>query len=252
MNAPMKRFCDKTVLVTGASRGLGRDIAAAFAAEGAFVFVGYRSRDEEADSAVRAIRDRGGAAAALRIDVRDARAVDAAVAEALAARRRIDVLVNNAGLARDTFFPLMGTEDFDEVVAVNLGGLFRCCRAVVRPMIAQRAGAIVNIGSVSGLHASPGQANYAASKAGLVGFTRTIAAELAPRGIRVNAVLPGLLATGMAARMDARQLERRRGMIALGRVGTGEEVAQVVLFLASDAASYVVGQAVVVDGGLAA
>jgi 3-oxoacyl-[acyl-carrier protein] reductase len=248
----MSRFRDKTVLVTGGSQGLGKDIVNAFAAEGAFVFAGYRSHDEEAQAAVEALKDRGGDGAALKLDVRDANAVEAAIREALSMRKRIDVLVNNAGIAHDTFFPLMGTEDFDEVVAVNLGGVFRCCRAVVRAMIAQKSGVIVNIGSVSGLYPIPGQANYAASKAGVVGFTRTIAAELAPRGIRVNAVLPGLLSTGMAARMDHRVLERRRSAIAIGRFGTGDEVAQVVLFLASDAASYVVGQAVVVDGGLSA
>ena len=248
----MSRFRDKTVLVTGASQGLGRDIAMLFALEGAFVFLGYRSHEEEAKAAAAAIKDRGGDGAPLKIDVRDGNAVHAAITQALTARKRIDVLVNNAGIARDVLFPLMAPEDFDEVLAVNLGGLFRCCRAVVRPMMAQKSGAIVNIGSISGLYAIPGQANYAASKAGVVGFTRTIAAELAPRGIRVNAVLPGFLSTGIAGRLDPRVIEQHRAGIALGRPGTGEEVAQVVLFLASDAASYVVGQAIVVDGGLSA
>lgn len=246
----MSRFKDKTVVVTGASVGLGRDIALAFAAEGAFVFVGYRSHDEEAIATAQVIKDRGGDGASLKIDVRDTTGVDGAIREVLAARKRVDVLVNNAGIARDTFFPLMSTEDFDEVVAVNLGGVFRCSRAVVRSMIAQKSGAIINIGSISGVYGAPGQANYAASKAGVVGFTKTIAAELAPRGIRVNAVLPGLLSTGMAVKMDPRSMDKRRSAIAIGRLGTGEEVAQVVLFLASDAASYVVGQSIMVDGGL--
>lgn len=248
----MSRFKDKTVLVTGGSQGLGKDIALAFAAEGGFVFVGYRSHDEEAKDLIKVIRGQGGDGAALKIDVRDANGVEGAVKEVIATRKRIDVLVNNAGIARDTFFPLMGTEDFDEVVASNLGGTFRCCRAVVRPMMAQKSGVIVNVSSVSGVYAIPGQANYAASKAGIIGFTKVIAAELAPRGIRVNAVLPGLLSTGMAVRMDPRMVEKRKSAIALGRFGTGQEVAQVILFLASDAASYVVGQAIIVDGGLSA
>jgi len=247
----MSRFTGKTVLVTGGSQGLGRDISAAFASEGAFVFVGYRAHDAEAIAAVETIKQRGGDGAALKIDVRTPAGVDGAINEALAARKRIDVLINNAGIARDTFFPLMSGEDFDEVINVNLGGVFRCSRAVVRQMIAQKAGVIVNVGSVSGIYGTPGQANYAASKAGIIGFTKTIGIELAPRGIRVNAVLPGLLTTGMAARMDSRAVERRRGTIALGRLGTGEEIAQVTLFLASDAASYIIGQSIVVDGGLA-
>lgn len=247
----MNRFSDKTVLVTGGARGLGRDISTAFASEGAFVFVGYRSHEEEANGVVKAIKERDGRAELIKMDVRDAGSIDGAVKEVLAARKRIDVLVNNAGIARDNFFPLMSAEDFDEVVAVNLGGVFRCARAVVRPMIAQKGGVIVNIGSVSGVYASPGQANYAAAKAGVIGFTKTIAAELAPRNIRVNAVIPGLLSTGMAVHMDPRAAEKRKAAIAIGRVGTGDEVAQVVLFLASDAASYVVGQSILVDGGLA-
>jgi len=246
----MNTFLDKTVIVTGGSRGLGRDIALAFADESAFVFVGYRSNDDEAQAVVKLLKERGGDGAPLKIDVRDARAVDGAIKEVLSTRKRIDVLVNNAGIARDTFFPLMSSEDFDEVLAVNLGGVFRCCRAVVRTMIAQKSGAIVNIGSVSGVYSAPGQANYAAAKAGIIGFTKTIAAELASRGIRVNAVVPGLLSTGMAVRMDPRAIERRRAAIAIGRLGTGEEVARVVLFLASDAASYVIGQSIIVDGGL--
>jgi len=248
----MSRFKDKTVLVTGGSQGLGKDIVLAFAAEGAFVFAGYRSHDEEARDLVKGLRDRGGDGVALKVDVRDATGVEGAVKEIIATRKRIDILVNNAGIARDIFFPLMGTEDFDDVVASNLGGTFRCCRAVVRPMMAQKSGVIVNVSSVSGVYAIPGQANYAASKAGIIGFTKVIAAELAPRGIRVNAVLPGLLSTGMAVRMDPRMVEKRKSNIALGRFGTGEEVAQVVLFLASDASSYIVGQAIIVDGGLSA
>ncbi|MDI1477005.1 3-oxoacyl-ACP reductase FabG [Polyangium sp. y55x31] len=247
MNA---RFEDNTVIVTGASRGLGRSIATAFGAEGAFVFVGYRSREDEAKETLRAMEEAGGRGALLAMDVASAASMNAAVEQALAARGSIDVLVNNAGVAADELFPLMAEESWDEVMRVNAGGAFHGCRAVVRPMMAKRRGAIVNVASVAGQHASPGQSNYAASKGAILAFTRTLAAELAPRGIRVNAVVPGLLGTGMAKRLDKRIAEKARGQIPLGRFGTGDEVARAVLFLASEEASYVIGQALVVDGGL--
>jgi 3-oxoacyl-[acyl-carrier protein] reductase len=238
------RFDGRTVLVTGASRGLGRTLARAFADEGALVYVGCRQREADAQET---LGDRG---RALVFDVRDRAAVDAAVKRILDERGRLDVVINNAAIARDEPFAMMQAESFDDVLAVNLGGAFHVCRAVARPMMAAKSGAIVNIASIAALHASPGQANYAASKGGLVALTRTLAAELAPRGVRVNAVVPGLLSTGMAARLDHRVLERRVAAIPVGRVGAPEEVARVVTFLASDEASYVVGQAIVVDGGL--
>jgi 3-oxoacyl-[acyl-carrier protein] reductase len=176
--------------------------------------------------------------------------VDAAVDGIVAARGAPAVVVNNAGVARDEPFAMMSASSWDEVLATNLGGTFNVCRAVARPMMGQRSGAIVNVASVAGLHASAGQANYAASKGGVLAFTRTLAAEMAPRGIRVNAVVPGLCSTGMAARLDRRVAEQKRAGIPLGRFGTGEEIARVVLFLASDDAAYVVGQAIVADGGL--
>jgi 3-oxoacyl-[acyl-carrier protein] reductase len=246
----MRRFEGQTVLVTGASRGLGRAIAVAFGAEGAHVVVGYRARGEDAAVTRAAVEAAGGSAEQAAFDVRDRRAVDAAVAGVLARRGAIDVLVNNAGASQDELFPLMSAESWDEVIAVNLSGVFHCARAVVRPMIAMGKGAIVNVASVAGLHASPGQANYAASKGGVVALTRTMAAELAPRGVRVNAIVPGLIATGMAARLDPRVAERKRERIPLGRFGAPDEVARAALFLASADASYLVGQALVVDGGL--
>ncbi|MEP7125726.1 MAG: glucose 1-dehydrogenase [Byssovorax sp.] len=244
------RFAGQTVIVTGASRGLGRAIAAAFGAEGAHVVIGYRARVEEAAESLRLVRAAGGDGVAIPFDVSDRAAVDAAVARVLAERGAVDVLVNNAALTRDELFPLMTEESWSEVIAINLGGVFHTTRAVVRPMIARKKGAIVNVASVAAVHASPGQANYAASKGGVLALTRTLAAELAPRGVRVNAVVPGLFAAGMAARLDPRTAERKREAIPLGRFGAAEEIAGAVLFLASDAASYVVGQALVVDGGL--
>lgn len=246
----MTRFAGKIVVVTGASRGLGRELACAFAREDAKVWIGYHRRQEDAEETRALITQTGATAMIVSVDVRSTDAVDKAFAEVIAKSGQVDVLVNNAGLARDGFLALMEDEAFDEVVAVNLFGVFRCCRAVSKSMIHRRGGTIVNVGSVVGLRASPGQANYAASKGGLEGLTRTLAAELGPRGIRVNTVAPGFLTTGMATRLDHRILKRRQEQIPLGRSGEANEVAPAVLFLASAEASYITGHTLVVDGGL--
>jgi 3-oxoacyl-[acyl-carrier protein] reductase len=238
-----------TVLITGASRGVGRSIALAFAEQGARVLVGYRAREADAAETLAEIERRGGNAELVRFDVTDAAAVEGALTR-LTSQHRLDVLVNAAGVARDNLLPLMTQEEWDEPLQVNLTGAFRCIRAVTPHMIARRSGAIINIASVAGVHASPGQANYAASKGGLLALTCTLAAELASYGVRVNAVVPGMLSTGMATRLDHRTLETVRRRIPLGRFGTGEEIANVVTFLASSRASYIVGQAIRVDGGL--
>lgn len=246
----MTRFAGARVLVTGASRGLGRAIALAFGAEGAHVWLGHAARADLAETAAAEIRQAGGSATVLGFDVTDAAAAQAAVEAAVAERGGIDVCVHAAGVVRDSLFALSDAADWDEPVRVNLGGALRVTRAVVRPMLAAGRGAIVHVSSLAGLHASPGQVGYAASKGGLIAASRTLAAELAPRGIRVNAVVPGLCAAGMVQRLDRRIVAERVARIPAGRLGTAEEIAAVALFLASDAASYVIGQAIVVDGGL--
>ena len=247
-----QRFTGRTVVVTGASRGLGRDIATAFGQEGAYVVVGYRSGAARAEETLELVRAAGGDGVVSAFDVRDSDAVRAAFDATLAARGRIDVLVNNAAVVSDAPFALMERSAFDDVIDTNLRGVFHCCRAVVGAMMGARSGAIVNVGSVVGMRASPGQANYAAAKGGVVTLTATLALECAARGVRVNAVLPGPLSTGMAIRGDPRLLRDITGRTPANRLGTGAEVAAVVLFLASDAASWVIGQSIVVDGGLTA
>ncbi len=249
----MTRFEGRGVLVTGASRGLGRFIAVAFAREGARVGIGFRTRHAEAERTLQQVREAGGDGALLPFDVRDRAAAATAIrsfAGSGAEAGGLDVLVNNAGVLQDRLFALTEPADWDEVLAADLSGTWNCCRAAVPLLLARGRGAIVNVASVAALRATPGQTNYAAAKGGVLALTRTLAAELAPRGIRVNAVAPGLLTTGMGARIEPRTAERGRAAIPLGRFGEGQEVAHAVLYLASDAASYVVGHCLVVDGGL--
>ena len=244
------RWHGSTVLVTGASRGLGRCIAKAFATEGAYVGLGYHRFNQAAEQTLAEIRETGGSASLVKADVSDSRTIDRAIRTFLSQRDGIDVLVNNAAIVDDKPFALMSADSWSAVLKTNLGGVFNCSRAVVRSMMTKGKGAIVNIGSVTGLIASPGQTNYAASKGGIAALTRTLAAELAPKGIRVNTVVPGFLTEGMAQRMDKQLAEERRRHIPLARFGNPEEVAYAVLFLASDDASYITGQQLVVDGGL--
>jgi 3-oxoacyl-[acyl-carrier protein] reductase len=244
------RFIDSTVFITGASRGLGRGIALAFAREGAFVVVGVRSRKSDAEETLRQVEALGAQGVVETFDVREAPSVDAAVQRVLERRGRIDVVVNNAGVARDELFAVMQPESWSEVLRTNLDGTFNVCRAVTRPMMANKRGAIVNVGSIAGQRASKGQVNYAASKGGVLALTTSLAAELAPKGIRVNAVVPGLCSVGMVEAVDRRVIDAKKAHIPLGRLGTADDVARVVLFLASDDSAYVVGQALVVDGGL--
>ena len=246
----MRRFENKSVIVTGASRGLGRAIAEAFGREGARVGIGYRSHDAEAQASLAHVEAAGGTGMLLKFDVRDLAAVEAAFDAFVGAETALDVLVNNAAVLRDQFAAFLSPAEWDEVIAVNLNGTFYCCRHAVRAMLPKRRGAIVNVASIAAVRARPGQSNYAASKGGVVSLTRTLGAELAPRGVRVNAVVPGVVNSGMGRRLDRRVADEVRTAVPLARFGEPEEVAAAVLFLASDDASYIVGQSLVVDGGL--
>jgi 3-oxoacyl-[acyl-carrier protein] reductase len=246
----MDRFSNKSGIVTGASRGLGKAIAKAFAAEGAFVGIGYHRNQREAEQTVKEIRESGGEAMLLKADIKNAAETQNAFSSFISERGGIDFLINNAGITSDQPFALMSEENWSLVTQTNLGGTFHCSRAVVRSMMARKSGIIINIGSVVGSKANPGQANYAASKGGIEALTRTMAAELAPVGIRVNAVVPGCLKGGITQRLDRRIAETLQNLIPLKRLGDLEEVVQTVLFLSSDAAGYIIGQSIIVDGGL--
>ncbi len=243
-------LANKIALVTGASRGIGAAIAKKLAENGAFVIVNYNGSKERAEAVVSEIQAAGGDGAALGCDVSDFAACGELVAQIVKRYGRLDILVNNAGITRDGLLMRMSEEDFDAVLATNLKGAFNTIRHASRQLLKQKSGRIINISSVSGLLGNAGQANYAASKAGVIGLTKSVARELASRQITVNAVAPGFVATEMIEAMTDQAREAMTGMIPFGRIGTPEEVADVVLFLASDAARYITGQVIAVDGGM--
>ncbi|WP_341899171.1 3-oxoacyl-[acyl-carrier-protein] reductase [Synechococcus sp. UW140] len=238
----------QTALVTGASRGIGKAVALELAAAGATVAVNYANSNAGADAVVAEITAQGGSAYALQADVSQEEEVNALVEAVIKRSGSLDVLVNNAGITRDGLLMRMKTSDWQTVINLNLTGVFLCTRAVTRPMLKQKRGRIVNITSVVGLMGNAGQANYAAAKAGVIGFTRSSAKELASRGITVNAVAPGFIATDMTKDLQAEAL---LAAIPLGRYGEVAEVAGAVRFLAADpAAAYITGQVLQVDGGM--
>jgi 3-oxoacyl-(acyl-carrier-protein) reductase len=244
----MFELTGKVALVTGASRGIGRAIAVSLASRGAHVVAAARGNN--ADATAEAIRAAGGSATAVSADVTDSASVEAMLAAALAHNGRLDILVNNAGIARDQLMLRMKRADWDDVLATNLTAAFTIVQAVLKPMIRQRGGRIISIGSVVGQMGNAGQANYAASKAGLIGFSKAIAREVASRQITVNVVAPGLIATDMTQALTDKSQGDWSAQIPLGRIGTPEDVAGAVCFLASDEASYITGQVLAVNGGM--
>jgi 3-oxoacyl-[acyl-carrier protein] reductase len=244
------QLAGKVALVTGAARGIGKAIVERFAAEGAVVVLSDVANEDAARESLAAIEKNGGKGMVQMFDVGDAAQVDAAVAAILAAHGRIDVLVNNAGITRDTLLMRMSEEDFDAVIRTNLKGTFLLTRSVSRHMIKQRSGRIVNMSSVVGLMGNAGQSNYSAAKAGIAGFTKSTARELGSRGITVNAIAPGFIRTAMTASLPEPVQKAFLEQIPLKRFASPEEVAELALFLASDGAGYITGQVIGINGGL--
>ena len=240
---------DQVAIITGSSRGIGKAAALALAAEGASVVVNYARSSTAADEVVAEITEAGGTAIALQADVSQEDQVDALIKATKDKFGRIDVLVNNAGITRDTLLLRMKPADWQAVIDLNLTGVFLCTRAVAKLMLKQRSGRIINIASVAGLMGNPGQANYSAANAGVIGFTKTVAKEMAPRGVTVNAVAPGFIETDMTSELP--NTEEILKYIPLGRYGQSSEVAGLIRFLAADpAAAYITGQVMNVDGGM--
>ena len=247
----MKKFENKIVLVTGAGRGIGASIAKRFASEGAEVIVNYSGNDEAAQKTVDEITATGGQAQKYKCSVNDSESVKVMIDEIIKKFGRIDILVNNAGITKDGLMLRMTDEDFDRVIDVNLKGTFNCTKYVSKYMLKQKSGKIINISSVSGILGNAGQSNYAASKAGVIGLTKSVARELASRGICVNAVAPGFVETEMTAVLPEKTQEELKKQIPLGRAGQVQDIANAVAFLASPESDYITGQILSVDGGMA-
>jgi 3-oxoacyl-[acyl-carrier protein] reductase len=243
-------LAERVALVTGGSRGIGRAIAIELARSGARVVFTYRSNPEGAEATKKRIEELGGNASAIRCDVVDLTAVEGLVAKILQDHGRLDIVVNNAGITRDQLIVRMKPEDFDAVVATNLRGTWNVCRATARPMLKARSGRIINLSSIVAETGNTGQTNYAATKGGVEALTRSLARELGSRGITVNAVAPGFIETEMTRDLASDFIQGLQTQIPLGRLGSVEDVAQAVRFLASDDAAYITGQVLRVSGGL--
>lgn len=240
----------KTAIVTGASRGIGRAIALELAKNDANVVVNYAGSQGKAEEVVNEIKSLGKDAIAVKANVANIDEVTALVKETIDTFGSVDILVNNAGITRDNLLMRMKEEEFDEVININLKGVYNCIKAVTRPMMKQRGGKIVNLASVVGVSGNPGQVNYVAAKAGVIGITKTVAKELATRNIYVNAVAPGFITTDMTDQLPEAAREQMLNLIPLNRLGEPEDVAKVVRFLASSDADYITGQTIHVDGGM--
>ena len=240
----------RVIVVTGASRGIGRAVAVALSEPGVDTIINYNSSPKGAEETAAAVAAKGATPHVLQFNIADADSVKQAFQEIVKAHGRVDVLVNNAGITRDNLMALMKPEDWDEVLNTNLRGAFLCSQAVFKPMMRQRCGRIINVTSVVGVTGNPGQCNYSAAKAGLIGFTRSLAREIASRNVTVNAVAPGFVETDMTGKLPQIAREALLGQIPLGRPGTPEDVAAAVSFLASDAAAYITGQVLHVNGGM--
>ena len=240
----------RTILVTGGSRGIGRGICLAFAHADNHIFFNYSSAGEAASQTEKLVAEAGGTATGVQVNVASEKEVAAFVARALDETGRIDVLVNNAGITRDGLLVRMKESDWEDVLNINLKGTFLCIKAVTKPMMKQRYGRIINVSSVVGVSGNPGQANYVASKAGIIGLTKGVAKELASRNITANVVAPGYIETDMTADLADKAKEAMVNQIPLGRPGTAEDIAAAVVFLASDEAAYITGQTLHVSGGM--
>ena len=241
----------KIALVTGAGKGIGREIALTLARNGATVIVNYNGSKERAEEVVREITENGGSAEAMQCNVADFTASETLVKTVLEKYKRVDILVNNAGVTRDNLIMRMSEEDYDTVVDTNLKGAFNMIKHLSRSFIKQRGGKIINITSVSGVLGNAGQANYSASKAGLIGLTKSVAREFASRGVNVNAVAPGFIDTDMTSGMTPEAQKELSVMIPMGKIGSTGDVADLVLFLAGNHSDYITGQVICVDGGMA-
>ena len=240
----------KIALVTGAGRGIGRAVALKLAGQGAVVVVNYNGSKERAEEVVKTILENGGTASVYQCSVSDFEACEKMIKDVIAQYGHLDILVNNAGITRDGLIMKMKEEDFDSVINVNLKGTFNTIRFASRAMVKQRKGKIINISSVSGVTGNAGQANYSASKAGIIGLTKSAARELASRNINVNAIAPGFVDTDMTITLSDKVKEGAKGQIPLGRFGKPEEIAELALFLSSEKSDYITGQVINIDGGM--